>query len=525
MIVGQIVQSNALRYPNKLAVVNGSSRLTWKEVNDRINGFANGLLGLGVKKGDRVAIVAENCHQYFEFLFAAAKIGAPAVCINYRFSTEQLSKIMKISTPKVIVVEGSLKDMIEALRPELSSVEKYIGLGSSHGYDVDFDTLVLTSSNKEPVIEISEDDPCTICFSSGTTGEPKAAVITHKNRIATCIQLVLAHSATRDKVFLASMGLYAAASHQFLLGYAFVGGTIVIINFAAEDYLEAIQKERVNVIQTNHTFYVLTKEYLAKSKRTFDVTSIQLLQSAGQALSYEQWREVLAFFHHPTLQKGLAMTEAGLVTVGVPEELRAWLAPDATEDDKRKFNSLGKPSIGTEMRIVNTEDQELPAGEVGEIVARGDNVVKSFWNQPHVTENILRGGWLHTGDLGMIDEEGYMYLMGRRDERIRTGGYNVYPIEIERVMSLHPSVVEAAVLGVPDERWGEMIVAAVIPEQGAQVSEEELKNLCRQHLAGFQVPKKIFFLDEFPRHPVWKRVVKKELAQQVTSLLEAGRSR
>lgn len=522
MVVGQIVQSNAIRYPDKLALVDGTTRMTWKEVNERVNGISNGLINLGVKKGDRVGFVAENCHQYIEFLFAAAKIGAPAVCCNYRFSTEQLTRMMNISTPKVIIVQDQFKDMIEAIRPELASVEKYVGLGNSHGYEYDFDSLATNSSGKEPMVEVNEDDPCTICFSSGTTGEPKAAVISHKNRIATCIQLILAHGATRDRTFLASMGLYAAASHQYLLGYAFVGGTIVVINFTAEGYLEAIERERVSVVQTNHTFYVLIKEYVAKSKRTFDVSSVQLVQSAGQALSYEQWQEVLAFFNRPTLVKGLAMTEAGLVTVGIPEELRAWLSPEATEEERRRFNSLGKPSIGTEVRIVDTEDKEVPVGEVGEIVARGENVVKSFWNQPHVTENILRGGWLHTGDLGMFDADGYMYLMGRRDERIRTGGYNVYPIEIERVMTLHPAVVEAAVLGVPDERWGEMIVAAVISEAGAQVSEEELKGLCRQHMAGFQIPKRIFFLEEFPRHPVWKRVVKKELAQEIAVLLASS---
>jgi fatty-acyl-CoA synthase len=519
MLVGEIVRSNASRYPKKLALVGGDVRLTWKDLNEKVNRVANMLIDFGIGKGDRVAIIAENGPEYVEFLFATAKIGAMAVCVNYRFSPEQLSRMMNISTPKAIVVEDHFRDLIEAIRPEVPSIKQYIGLGSNHGYEYDFNARTNGSSAVEPVAEISEDDGCAICFSSGTTGEPKAAFITHRNRIANCIHTGLCHNITRDNVFLASMAMYAGASQNFFLAYLFTGATLVVINFTAEGYLQAIESEKVTNAQTNHTFYYMIKEYLAKANRTYDVSSVKLLQSAGQALSYEQWQEVLEFFDYPVLQKGMAMTEAGTVTMGVPEDYRAWLSPKATEDEKRKFNSLGKPFIGSEMKVVDTNDQEVPVGEVGELLIRGDNVVKSFWNQPHVTETILRGGWLHTGDLAMIDQEGYMYLMGRRDDRIRTGGYNVYPIEIERVMAMHPAVVEPAVLGVNDERWGEMIVAAVILKNGAQLSEEELKDHCRQHLAGFQVPKRILFVKEFPRHPVWKRVLKKELAQEVAAQL------
>jgi long-chain acyl-CoA synthetase len=209
------------------------------------------------------------------------------------------------------------------------------------------------------------------------------------------------------------------------------------------------------------------------------------------------------------------MTEAGLVTSGIPEEYRAWLAPNVTAEGKRKFNSLGKPLMGTQIRIVDENDQELPKGQIGELIVKGENVVKSFWNQPHVTEQVLRGGWLHTGDLAMIDEDGYMYLIGRKDDRIRTGAYNVYPIEIEEVITRHPAVEEPVVFGINDERWGEMIMAAVIIKEGYQVTEEELKEHCRKHLARYQVPKRIFIVKAFPRHPVWKRVLKKELAQQL----------
>jgi fatty-acyl-CoA synthase len=460
-------------------------------------------------------VIAENCHQYVELLFASTKIGVMAVCLNYRFSPQQLSRMMNISQPKAILVQTRFRDNIETIRPELSYVENFIGLGNGHQYEIDFESLDRKSSNNEPTAELNEDDGYAICFSSGTTGEPKAALISHKNRITNCIQTSLAHNATRDNIILLPFAMYTGVLQQYLFSYAFVGATLVIINFTPEDYLEAIEREKPDTIMINYTLFTLIKEYLEKSERSYDLNSVKMVRSAGQGLSYEQWQEVLEFFHHPLLNKGFAMTEAGLVISGIPEEYKAWLSPSATEEEKKKFNSLGRVLMGTQIRIVDENDQELPNGEIGELIIKGENVVKTFWNQPHVTEQVLRGGWLRTGDLAMIDEDGYMYLIGRKDDRIRTGGYNVYPVEIEEVMKRHPAVAEPTVFGITDERWGETVMAAVIIKEGHQLTEDELKEHCRKHLARYQVPKRIFFVKEFPRHAVWRRVLKKELIQQL----------
>ena len=516
MLLRDILISNAHRYPKKLALVDGTNRMTWKELNERVNKVANALLGLGMRKGDRVAIIAENCHQYAEVLFASAKTGLISVCLNYRFSPGQLSRMTNISQPKAIVVQNKFRDVIESIRSELFSIEIYIGMGNEHGYAVDFESLIGKSSASEPTVELSEEDAYAICYSSGTTGEPKAALISNKNRITNCIQTSLAHGATSNNIMLFPLAMYTSVLQQYLFSYAFVGATLIIINFTPEDYLGAIENEKVDTIMINHTLYTLIREYLRKSKRSYRLDSVRLVRSAGQALSYEQWQEVLEFFNYPTLHKGLAMTEAGLVTSGIPEEYKAQLAPNATADEKKKFNSLGKVLMGSQIRIVDNSDEELPNGEIGELIVKGENVVKIFWNQPHIAEMLLKDGWLHTGDLAMIDEEGYMYLIGRKDDRIRTGAYNVYPIEIEEVIARHPAIEELAVFGAEDEQWGEMIIAAVIIKEGHQVTEEELKEYCRKYLARYQVPKKIYFVKEFPRHPVWKRVLKKELAQQLS---------
>ena len=515
MLLGEIPISNSRRYPQKLAVVDGGNRLTWKELNERVNRLANSLVDLDMRKGDRVAVISDNCHHYVEVLFATAKLGLIAVCLNYRFAGQQLSRMMKITEPKAIIIRDRYQEALESVRPELPFMDIYIGFGNAHHYEFDYESLISESSNGEPTVELTEDDAYAICFSSGTTGEPKAAVITHKNRIANANQITVAHAATRENTMLLPLALYTAATQQYLFTYAFVGATLVVINFSPKEYLEAIERERADTVMINLTLFNLIKEYLLKTKRDYDLRSVNLLRSAGQGLSYEQWREVVEFFRNALVIKGLAMTEAGLATSGIPEEYKAWLSPQAAPEEKKRFNSLGKPLLGVQMKVVDENDRDLPPGEIGEFICKGDNVVKAFWNQPHITEQTLRGGWLHTGDLAMIDEEGYMYLMGRKDDRIRTGGLNVYPVEIEEVLTRHPAVVEVAVFGIPDEHWGEMIMAAAIIKQGHEVTEDELREYCRTHLARYQVPKRVFFVKDFPRHPVWKRVQKRELALEL----------
>jgi acyl-CoA synthetase (AMP-forming)/AMP-acid ligase II len=515
MVLGDILISNACRYPNKLALVDGENRYSWKTLNERANRLANGLTELGMRKGDRIAILADNCHHYVELLFATAKLGLIAVCLNYRLSGEQLCRMIRITEPVAIIIRDRYQEAIEAIRGELPFMHTYIRFGSTDKCAVDYESLVSGSSDGEPTSEVNEDDAYAICFSSGTTGEPKAAVVSHKNRIANANQIAVAHAATRENTMLLTLALYTSATQQFLFTYAFVGATQIVINFSPQDFLEAIENEKADTVMINFTLCNLIKEYVAKRTRDYDLSSIELLRSAGQALSYEQWREVVEFFHNPLIIKGLALTEAGLATSGIPEEYKAWLSPQASAEEKKKFGSLGKPMLGVQMRVVDENDQDVPTGEVGEFILKGDNVVRSFWNQPHVTEQTLRGGWLHTGDLAMIDEDGYMYLMGRKDDRIRTGGLNVYPVEIEEVLARHAAVGEVAVFGIPDEHWGERIMAAAILKEGKEATEDELKEYCRKHMARYEVPKKFFFVKDFPRHPVWKRVQKKELAQEL----------
>lgn len=513
MLIGDILVSNAYRYPSRLALVFGHKRFTWQELNSEVNRLCRGFLSIGLKKGDRIGFIAENSDDYAKVLFAASKLGLITVCLNYRFAPQQLCRMMTVTEAKALIVDSKFKDIVSQMQCDLPYVEKYIGMGPNHGYDHDFESLFASKDDSEPPCEVVESDPYAICFSSGTTGEPKAAVISHKNRITNCTQICLARKATRDSSILLAMAMYTVGLQQYLFAYAFVAAKLVIINFTPEDYLSAIEQQKPDSIMINYTLFSLIKEYMAKSDKKYDLSSIRVAQSAGQSLSYEQWQEVLNFMGNPMLIKGLAMTEAGVLTLGVPEDLTRWAGAGATEDEKRRFNSLGKPLMGVTLKVLDENGVETPPGEVGELVFKGDNIVKGYWN----AAGNIRDGWLHTGDIGYVDEDGFMYLVGRKDDRIRTGGYNVYPVEIEAVLNKLPGVHESAVFAVQDELWGEMIVAAIICEPGSSLAADELKEQSKKSLASFQVPKKFHFVSEFPRHPVWNRVLKRELAAKLAS--------
>jgi acyl-CoA synthetase (AMP-forming)/AMP-acid ligase II len=512
MIVGDMLVSNSDRYPTRIAIVDGDRRLTWRDLNERTNMLANSFLRLGMVKGDRIAVLSDNCSEYVEILFACAKVGLIAVCLNYRLASLQLARMVNLTDPQAIVFSDKFETTADSFRSSVSCIKAWIEFGNLQGDRLDYESLICDSSPLEPDVFVKEDDGHVICFSSGTTGLPKAALITHRNLFANGVQISVAHSASRDNVFLLPLGLYTRGGQQYLFSYSLVGGKLVIINFSPESYLEAIEKEKVDTIMINHTLFNMIKSHIAESNRNYDVRSVKLLRSAGQGLSYEQWKEVVAFFNGAHVYKGLATTEAGVVTTGIAEEYEKWSSPGASEEEKRKYNSLGKPLVGCAIKVVDENGRELPPGQVGKFACKGDNVVKTFWKQPEVEKEVLKDGWFYTGDLASI-EDGYLYLMGRQDDRIRTGGYNVYPVEIEEALAKHPSVQENAVFGVKDEHWAEVIVAAVILRKGQSISEEELKDHCRKYLARYQVPKKIHFVNDFPRHPVWKRVLKKELAQ------------
>ena len=506
MLVGDIVSSNARLYPNKISIVDKNVRLTWAQFNDRVNRLANVLLGLGLKKGDRVGLLSENRHEYAEFFFAVAKAGLITVCLNYRLTPEQLLRIVNDSQPRAIIVEDRHVSTIETIA---KNIEFVLGIGKKHGCPYDYEALLATSSPTAPEVELQEQDLFRLNYTTGITGTSKGVMLTHKNEIANCIMRLQATPNTPDDVVLTAAPLFAAGVQCRFFGAAFLGCTFVITSFSADNFVKMVEKERITYGSLLPTTFRMVKEYLKQSPNQYDLSCLRKLQpEGGQHCSGDDLKEMLDYFNipHNMTCKPYGMTEAMPSTYLIPEDVAAGLSTKATEKEKRRVESIGKPLFNAQVRVVDENDNDLPPGQVGEIIIKGDQVMKGYWNNPERTAKALRGGWFHSSDLGEMDEEGYLYFKGRMDFVIKTGGLMVGPEEVEAVIMEHPAVVEAAVIGISDERWGQAVTAVTCLKPGLSTTAEEIIGFCRKRLASFQVPKRVIFMEKLPRDYAYSKI-------------------
>ena len=506
MLVGDIVSSNARLYPNKICVVDDHVRLTWARFNDRVNRLANVLLGLGLKKGDRVGFLSENRHEYAEFLFAVAKAGFITVCLNYRLTREQLLRIINDCQPRAIIVE---EKHVAAIETVAENIELVIGMGKKHGCPYDYETSLTAAFPAEPEVELQEQDIFRLNYTTGTTGTSKGAMISHKNEITNCIMRLQATPNTHDDVVLNAAPLFAAGVQCRFFGAAFLGCTFVITSFSAENFVKMVEQERITYASLLPTTFRMVKDYLKQSRRQYDLSSLRKFQpEGGQHCSGADLREMLAYFHipHNMTCKPYGMTEAMPSTYLIPEDVAAGLRPKATEKEKKRLESIGKPLFNGRVRVVDENDNDVPRGQIGEIIIKGDQVMKGYWNNPELTARALRGGWFHSSDLGVLDEEGYLFFEGRKDFVIKTGGLMVGPEEVEAVIMEHPAVAEAAVIGLSDERWGQAVAAITCLKPGCSIRAEEIIEHCRKRLASFQLPKTVIFAEKLPRDVAYGKI-------------------
>lgn len=506
MLVGDIVSSNARLYPNKIGIVDENVRLTWSQFNDRVNKLADVLLGLGLNKGDRVGILSENRHEYAEFLFAVAKAGVVTVCLNYRLTPEQLLRITNDSQPRVLIIEDKHLASVETVAKDIEFV---FGIGHNHSCSYDYETLLTSASQVEPQVEIEEQDIFRINYTTGTTGTSKGAILTHKNELANCIMRLQATATSRNDVVLNTAPLFAAGVQCRFFGNAFLGCTSVITSFSAESFVKIVERERITYASLLPTTFRMVKEYLAKSPHKYDLSSLRKFQpEGGQHCSGDELKEMLDYFNisYAGACKPYGMTEAMPSTYLIPEDVAAGLSQNATEKEKRRLESVGKPLFNGQVRVVDENDNDVLPGQVGEIIVKGDQMIKGYWNNPELTDKALRGGWFHSSDLGFLDEDGYLFFEGRKDFVIKTGGFLVGPEEVEAAILNHPSVAEAAVIGIADEKWGQIVAAVVCLRQGCSATEEEIKEHCRKQLASFQIPKTVFFAEKLQRDVAYSKV-------------------
>lgn len=485
-------------YEDHTAVTFFTKTYTYRELAERIDRTAAALSKLGVKKGDRVAIMLPNCPQYPISFYGALKCGATVVQLNPMFQPAELLHILNDSGTKVLIMLDRLQPLFDAIK-DRTPVE--------HALAVDLDQDYTGGAIAEPPqVDINPaEDAAVIQYTGGTTGLPKGAVLTHRNIVANTLQSVatglIQTKKGEERVLTISplFHVYGMTSGMCVTFYN--GGNLILVpKFDVGQVVELIEQTKPTAFPGVPTMYIALLDYHKKKK--FDLSCLTSCTSGSAPLP----PEVLSRFNDvsgTSVAEGYGLSEASPVTHRNPV------------GGMQKNGSIGIPLPNTDAKIVDvaTGERELPVGEVGELIIQGPQVMKGYWNQPEETANTIRNGWLFTGDLAKMDEDGYFYIVGRKKEMILASGFNVYPIEVENVLYRHPAVLEAAVFGVPDEYRGETVRAVVVLKEGSDVTEQDLIDFCRSELAAYKAPDTILFVDELPKTAVGK-ILKRTLKEQ-----------
>jgi fatty-acyl-CoA synthase len=472
------------------------------EFNRRVNRLANALPSVGITRGERVAALFPNNPEFLELLFAAGKIGAIMVPLNFRLTPSELEYILNDSGATVLIYTSDFAFQAGQVKELPTGVKSFIAVGPGNEGDADYEEWISGYPDTEPEVEteVTLDDPHFIMYTSGTTGRPKGAVLTHGNTQWNGVNAVLTYNLSiRDTNLVAAPlfhigGLSAAATPTI-----YTGGKVVLARFFVPDQvLELIEKHQVTTMFGIPVMFLL----MSMSERfdTTDFSSIRVMIAGGAPCPVpliEKYLEKDVVF-----SQGYGLTETAPAVSALPED-----------DALRKRGSAGKELFHVRVAIFDEDDNELPAGEMGEIVVRGPNIFREYWNMPEETAIALRNGWFHTGDMGRIDDERYIWIVDRKKDMIISGGENIYPAEVEDVIMGHPKVADAGVVGMRDSKWGEAPLAIVVVMPGEELAEEELISWTRERLAGFKTPKAVIFVPELPRTPTGK-ILKKELRSQ-----------
>jgi fatty-acyl-CoA synthase len=514
LLLGEMMARNSRKFPDKEALIYGETRLTYKQLNARINKLAHAFLDLGIKKGSKVAILAFNCNQFMETYFALAKVGGVAVPLNFRLHPEELKYIVDNSDAEAFIIGDAFIETVRGIQPDLPTVKSYISISEKpiEGM-LHFESWVEEYSDEEPCILVDEDDPAFIMYTAGTTGRPKGSVITNKNEMVLWMlgaPFVLTEPGMSDLWDFRAFGappIFHLASFGFCQFMFYLGATVVlpVEVFNPEYIMKTIEKEKINaiVLVPAMTNFLLMLPDLEK----YDTSSLKVWGSSGAILPTETRKRITQHFPNVKIFDLFGMTETSALVSG--------LLPS---DSKGRETSVGKILPFLEIRIVDDDDNDVPVGAVGEAIYRGPTVLKEYYKNPEATAEAMRGGWLHSGDLVRRDEEGFIYIVDRKKDMIISGGENIYPAEIEEVLYRHPKILECAVIGVHDEDWGESVKALVVRKPGEELTAEEVVDFCKGYLASYKKPKSVDFLDTIPRNAmgkVLKTVLREEYGKSV----------
>ncbi len=487
MNIAKNLERARLFFPDKPALVFEGKTYSYRQLDETVNRLANGLRTLGVEKGDRVALFLPNIPEFVFGYYAAQKIGAIAVSVNAMLKRHEVKYIVNDAGANVLLTAASLRqEVVDADLPELKHV---IITEGQAGNDLSIEELMTKGDTLCKIVETDMNDPAAILYTSGTTGFPKGAVLTQMNIVSN------SHSASNHSGVRPDdrLHLFLPLFHCFGQNYILNGGiskcaTIVLHRrFEPEPVLEAIQKERVTLFFAVPTVFIY---FLNMDTSGYDLSSLRYCFTAAANMPQEtalRWQEKFGMIIH----EGYGLTEC---------------SPFASynHDFSHKFGSIGMPIENVDMKIADEAGNELPVGEMGEIIIRGPNVMKEYWRNPEATAAAIQNGWLRSGDIGMRDRDGYFYITDRVKDMINVAGFNVYPNEVEQVLYRHPAVHEVAVYGVSDPIKGEAVQAAIVLKENVSATPEQIMEFCRTNMAVYRVPRKVIFVDQLPKSATGK---------------------
>jgi len=493
------------RYPEKKAIQFQSTQLTFKELNDRANKVAHHLSSLGIRRGERVAAFLDNCKQYPEIIYGCSKAGLVLVPINFRLTPPEALALVEHSSAKTMFIskrlENELKDSYGDFQAALDHGILTVNddASSPDGYE----QLISRQPETNPDLNVSENDLFCIGYTSGTTGVPKGAKISHRSRALLLLAAAVEYGLTEDDVNLTPGAIYHAAPIIFMLLAVNIGGTSIIMeSFDPEEMLKLIDRHSATNAFVAPTMLQLIHQLPENIKEKYNLASMKALISAGAPLSTHAKEATSALFGGEVLHEFYGSTEAG------------WNSNLRPRDQLEKPRSCGKAVMGWEIKLLDDEGNEIESSdEVGEIFVRGDYMFDGYLGNPEATVAAFRGEWFSAGDLGLFDEDGYLYIVGRKKDMIISGGANVYPEEIEDCLHACPGVSDVAVIGIADETWGEIVTAVVQTTPEVRVSEDDIKQFCEGRIASYKKPRQVRFLDQIPRNPSGK-ILKNELRER-----------
>jgi long-chain acyl-CoA synthetase len=495
MTVNHCLRRAKRLYGRSIAIHHEDCKITYDEFYRLAENSARKLVTLGAAKGDRIAVLMLNSPEYLELYYSTAMAGAMIVPLNTRWHVKEIVYTLCDSGSKLLFVDERFAPLVPDIRAGAPALEQIVFVGAAEGPQGLVDWRTVTGAASGVFAEPHEDDVVGLFYTSGTTGGPKGAMLTHRNLYTNAVHSMLPpFSVSPGWKWLHSAPMFHLADAGAIHGLTLCGATHCFIpSFDPEETLRAIERYRINSLVLVPTMINMVVNHPNVDR--YDISTLKRVLYGASPMPLPLLRLAMDKLHCGFIQ-GYGMTEVSPLLTVLGEEDHKF---ENTDRPFARVNSAGKPVAWVEVRVVDADDNEVPAGQVGEIIARGPNVMKGYWNRPEINAEVLRGGWMHTGDLGAMDEEGFLYILDRKKDMIKTGGENVYSPEVESVLCAHPAVLEAAVIGAPHATWGETIRAVVVARDGSSIGEVEIIAWCRDRLTHFKCPTSVVFTDSLPK--------------------------